>query len=178
VAWVSWHEALAYCTWLTQKLRRWDGTPKPLATLLRHKGWVITLPSEAEWEKAARGADGRRYPWGEGRDPNRANCDDTGIGTTSAVGCFLGGASPFGVEDLSGNVWEWTRSLWKDYPYDPKDGREDLEVGGDVRRVVRGGAFFNSAVGVRCAFRHRHYPSTRDSYFGFRVVVSPLNGTE
>jgi len=192
VVWVSWHEALAYCKWLTQKLREWEKTPEPLATLLREAGWVITLPSEAEWEKAARGSeDSRRYPWGEDTDPNRANYEDTGIGTTSAVGCFPGGASPYGVEDLSGNVWECTRSLWgkdkdsqwgKDWkkpdfghPYDPKDGRENLEAGDDFLRVVRGGAFYHAAADARCAARRDWYTRYRDGGFGFRVVVAPFS---
>jgi formylglycine-generating enzyme required for sulfatase activity len=180
---VSWHEALAYCDWLTQRLREWKKTPEPLRTLLREEGWVVTLPSEAKWEKAARGSEGkRRYPWGDDPDPNRANYRDTGIGTTSAVGCFPGGASPCGAEDLSGNVWEWTRSLWGedwqepdfDYPYDSEDGREDLEAGDDVVRVVRGGAFNLSSRGVRCAYRNLRIPHSRLDYLGFRVVVSPF----
>jgi formylglycine-generating enzyme required for sulfatase activity len=184
---VTWYDALAYCDWLTQRLRGWEGTPEPLVTLLRRDGWVITLPSEAEWEKAARGTDGRRYPWGTESDPDRANYDDTGIGTTSAVGCFPGGASPYVVEDLSGNVWEWTRSLWdKDlfepefgYPYDSEDGREDLEAGDDVRRVVRGGAFGDTEGLVRCAYRNlRRYPDFRYYDRGFRVVVSPFRRTK
>jgi formylglycine-generating enzyme required for sulfatase activity len=171
VVWGSWHEALAYCDWLTQELREWDGTPEPLATLLREEGWVITLPSEAEWEKATRGSeDKRRYPWGDDSDPNRANYDDTGIGSTSAVGCFPGGASPCGAEDLSGNVWEWTRSLYENYSYDPGDGWENLEEEG--RRVLRGGAFRNSEDFVRCAFRNGNYPLIRSYAYGFRVVVS------
>jgi formylglycine-generating enzyme required for sulfatase activity len=185
VVWVSWHEALAYCDWLTQELREWDGTPEPLATLLREEGWAITLPSEPEWEKAARGSeDKRRYPWGDDPDPNRANYDDTGIDTTSAVGFFPSGASPYGVEDLSGNVWEWTRSLWKTdlfepdfgYLYDSEDRRDDLEAGSDDRRVLRGGGFNGTVGGVRCAFRIKLSPSYRGRNFGFRVcVVSQQN---
>jgi formylglycine-generating enzyme required for sulfatase activity len=173
---VTWYDALAYCDWLTQKLREWVKTPEPLATLLREDGWVITLPSEAEWEKATRGSeDDRRYPWGNDSDPNRANYDDTGIGTTSAVGCFPGGGSPCGAEDLSGNVWEWTRSLYQDYPYDPADGRENLEAGDDVRRVLRGGSFNLTADYVRCAARVSWFPSNRYWYYGFRVVVAPFS---
>jgi formylglycine-generating enzyme required for sulfatase activity len=173
---VTWYDALAYCDWLAQKLREWEKTPEPLATLLREQGWVITLPSEPEWEKAARGGeDKRRYPWGDDPDPNRANYDNTGIGTTSAVGCFPGGASPCGAEDLSGNVLEWTRSLYQYYPYDPADGRENLEAGDDVLRVVRGGSFYDSAGIVRCAARDSYYPNNRGGYGGFRVVVAPFS---
>jgi formylglycine-generating enzyme required for sulfatase activity len=176
VRYVTWYDALAYCDWLTQKLREWEKTPEPLGTLLRKEGWVITLPSEAEWEKAARGGeDKRRYPWGDDPDPNRANYDNTGIGTTSVVGCFPGGGSPCGAEDLSGNVWEWTRSLYEDYPYDPTDGRENLEAGNDVARVLRGGSFLDPAVFVRCAARFRLVPDLRGRYVGFRVVVAPFS---
>jgi formylglycine-generating enzyme required for sulfatase activity len=109
---VSWHRARQYCAWLTEQLRTWPGTPEPLASLLRAEGWEVSLPSEAEWEKAARGTDGPIYPWGHQPDPNRANYDATNIGTTSAVGCFPAGKSSYGMLDMSGNVWEWTRSLW------------------------------------------------------------------
>jgi formylglycine-generating enzyme required for sulfatase activity/cold shock CspA family protein/cellulose biosynthesis protein BcsQ len=169
VAYVTWYDALAYCTWLTKKLQAWEGTPDPLASLLRDEGWVITLPSEAEWEKAARGIDGRRYPWGNDPDPNRANYGDTGVGATSAVGCFPGGISPYSVEDLSGNVWEWTRSLYRNYPYNPSDGREDLRANG--ARVIRGGAFDSQPGEIRCTMRGKELPEVVQSNLGFRIVI-------
>jgi formylglycine-generating enzyme required for sulfatase activity len=199
---VTWHDALAFCRWFSKRLERAGLLPS---------GWEVRLPSEAEWEKAARGgleipadpiistvgAHGRvpqdvplcghphpkgEYPWGDEPDPERANYDDTGIGTTSAVGCFPGGVSPYGVQDLSGNVWEWTRSLWGEdlfepefkYPYNPGDGREDLKAGDDVRRVLRGGSFLNSQRGVRCASRSRDNPDGGYDVIGFRVVVAPV----
>lgn len=146
VSYLNWYEVVRYCQWLTERLRAWEGTPEPLATLLQGEGWVITLPSEAEWEKAARGVDGRLYPWGDDADPGRANYAETAIGETSVVGRFPEGASPYGVADMAGNVWEWTRTVWctnwldKDgdepefrYPYDPADGREYLEIGHNTK---------------------------------------------
>lgn len=182
VRYVSWYEAVAYCEWLTEVLRAWEGTPEPLGRHLREGGWVVTLPSEAEWEKAARGTDGRIYPWGHEPDPDRANYAASEIGTTSAVGCFPGGASPYVIEDVSGNVWEWTRSLWGmggtlefDYPYDAEDGREDMSAGPDVYRVVRGGAFGSYGGYVRCAVRSRYSPFVQWGNPGFRVVAAPFS---
>ena len=86
VVYVNWYDAVAYCNWLTARLRTWEHTPEPLAALLRREDWRVTLPSEAEWEKAARGKDGRVYPWGNDPDPDRANYDDTGMETTNASG--------------------------------------------------------------------------------------------
>jgi formylglycine-generating enzyme required for sulfatase activity len=179
VASITWDEALKYCAWLTERLRAWTGTPEPLATLLRQDGWRITLPSEAEWEKAARGADGRIYAWGNEPDPNRANYDATAINATSAVGCFPGGASPSGVEELSGNVWEWTRSLYGKYPYPTSEKaraqREDLHVSDEKSRMLRGGAFSDGHGNVRCACRNRNHPHYRYWLIGFRVVVRPCS---
>jgi formylglycine-generating enzyme required for sulfatase activity len=175
VVWLGWLDAFKYCAWLTARLRQWPGTPQPLATLLRQEGWCVTLPSEPEWEKAARGADGRAYPWGNEPDNNRGNFGGTGIMTTSAVGCFPAGVSPYGVEEISGNVWEWTRSVWGTYPYPTDEAslseRESLVVREGVRRVRRGGAFFSSPRSVRCTVRLGSGPYPHGGGMGCRVVL-------
>jgi len=169
---VTWYEALAFTRWLSDALREQGQLPQ---------GWQVRLPSEAEWEKAARGADGRCFPWGETLTPQHANYVETGIGATNAVGCFPSGAGPHRCEEMSGNVWEWTRSLWGDdpdkpeygYPYDPADGRERLDAGILTCRVVRGGLFLNYVRFVRCAARFPDLPFYRLGDYGFRVVLSP-----
>jgi formylglycine-generating enzyme required for sulfatase activity len=178
VVWVNWHDAVTYCNWLTARLQEWSGTPEPLATLLRTEDWRVILPSEAEWEKAARGIDGRVYPWGNERDPNCANYGETGINTTSAVGCFPHGVSPYGVEEVSGNVWEWTRSLDGDYPYPVRRAgrakREDLQAPEEASRVLRGGAFWSGHQDVRCASRGRYGARDVGYIVGFRVALAGL----
>lgn len=177
---VSWREALAYCDWLNEML-----TTSPIlghsaiAGLVRSGGWRIALPSELEWEKAARGGLHEAvFSWGDNPDPNKANYRASEIGTTSAAGCFP--ANGFGLYDMIGNVWEWTRSLWGNdwenpefvYPYDPDDQkREDLGAGNDVFRVARGGSWDNRWFGARCAYRTRNRPVNRNLYFGFRMVL-------
>jgi formylglycine-generating enzyme required for sulfatase activity len=152
---VSWHDAEAYCNWLAQVT-----------------GKAYRLPSEAEWEKGARGTDGRIYPWGNDWDPKRCNSKEGGPGDTTPVGVYPQGASPYGLLDMAGNVWEWCRSLYKPYPYDAKDGREDPKATG--HRVVRGGAFYDNERGVRCAYRYGHLPIDRYRDRGLRLVVAPL----
>jgi len=166
-------EAVAYCAWLDRELRSWSGLPAKLKDALdRGK---VTLPSEAEWEKAARGADGRIYPWGDEWNPERANVDETGIGSTSAVGCFRSGKTPYGCEDMSGNTWEWTRSLWQPYPYPAgREARAKREArGGSELRVVRGASCFNYPGNARSACRGNLGAGGRFYLLGFRVVVSP-----
>ena len=176
VVYVSWHEAVAYCGWLELKLKSWSGAPSRLAGALggRRDGraWHITLPSEAEWERAARGVDGRIFPWGESIDPTKANYTAAKRGGPTPVGAFPGGASPDGLLDMSGNVSEWTRSLFEPYPYRSDDGRENLKAGDGVPRVVRGGSFQNTAGNVRAVSRFRADPTNRSDFIGFRVVVS------
>jgi formylglycine-generating enzyme required for sulfatase activity len=178
---VTWYDAMEYCQWLTKELRASPRTPPDLAQLLA-AGGCVTLPSEAEWEKAARGTDERIYPWEGEFDPNKANTRETGINGTSAVGCFPQGASPYEVLDMVGNVWEWTRSLWGEdwqkptfgYPYNPTDARrEDLSAPNNVLRVLRGCAFWFDQRRARCAFRCGNVPHLRYDFRGFRVVVLP-----
>lgn len=167
---VTWYEAMAYCDWITEKLKSWNKTPGKLAVRLR-KGMRVTLPSEAEWEKAARGEEGHIFPWGSVAEANRANYGDTGIGETSAVGCFAGGKSPYGCLDMAGNVWEWTRSIHREYPYDPNDGRERLKAAKTDLCVLRGGSFINDGGLLRCALRHGRPPLYARRRYGFRVAL-------
>ena len=187
VVYVTWHEAMAYSRWLNEKLRELArerlATAKPLPESER-RFWQgladsflgVGLPSEAEWEKAARGDDGRIYPWGDQPDRHLVNYVETGLGTTNTVGCFPGGASPYGCEEMSGNVWEWTRSLSGGYPYPPegaeRQAREDTVSTG--RRVLRGGAFLYFSGVARCADHDNDELGFRNVSLGFRVVVSPL----
>ena len=181
---VSWYEAMQYCRWLERQLHSGPDIPGFLVDLLAgRKGdgiWTVTLPSEAEWEKAARGmADARLFPWGPLPSPTLANQIESALRATSPVGCFEGGRSPFGVEDMSGNAWEWTRSNWGSnmdvplykYPYRPADGREDTRAARSVLRVLRGGSFLSGANELRCSHRTAELPDTRGEHIGFRLAV-------
>ncbi|MCS6840549.1 MAG: formylglycine-generating enzyme family protein [Roseiflexus sp.] len=150
---VSWEEAQQFCQWLSE------------TTTTRYR-----LPTEAEWEYAARGSDGRRFPWGNSWDPARANTRDGGSGRITPVGMHPSGASPFGCLDMAGNVWEWTASLDAPYPYQPDDGREDPRAPG--RRILRGGSFANPRGFARCACRFRLAPTVRNEFLGFRLACS------
>jgi formylglycine-generating enzyme required for sulfatase activity len=167
VVYVSCYNAKAYCWWLSKVTgRRYD------------------LPSEAEWEKGARGTDSRIYPWGDPWDETRCNSGERGLpwinGTTS-VHTYPQGASPYGLLDMAGNVLEWTRSLWGTnaerpdhrYPYRATDGRENLPTSRAILCVLRGGGFMHIRWDLRCAHRLRNFPLFRPGYVGFRVLMRP-----
>lgn len=135
---ISWVEAVTYCTWLGQVT-----------------GTSCRLPTEAEWEKAARGPDGRIYPWGMEWDRDLANTPDGGLGQTAPVGFYPDAASPYGIQDLVGNVWEWCNSLYRPYPYTPFDGREEFCTAGT--RVLRGSAWYCVPYNARAACRGLGY---------------------
>jgi formylglycine-generating enzyme required for sulfatase activity len=191
--WVDWEEAWAFCDWLTESWKQRG---------LNRSDLAVGLPSEAEWEKAARGGveisaeprirtagnlepctqkrenpwAERLYPWGNQEDSNKANFLATGIESVSPVGCFPGGTSPYGCEEMSGSVWEWTRSLHKAYPYSTskKGIREREHRFTSGTRVLRGGSYLSGLRLTRCTARLQSDYLAGGRRYGFRVVLSPF----
>jgi len=143
---VSWFEAVAYCRWLSAKLRK-----------------VIILPTEQQWQRAAQGDDKRPYPWGKHWDMERCNTLESHLGGRTFVGQYEGkGDSPYGVVDMLGNIWEWCLN-------DYHTGNTDF--GSEGYRAVRGGSFAYNRDFTGTSFRYSHYSSNRDDDHGFRVVA-------
>ena len=167
---ITWDDAVAYCNWLSEKTDR-----------------CYRLPSEAEWEKAARGPatssdEARTYPWAGPFDPNRCNCVEAGRGDTSPVGSYSPqGDSFYGCADMAGNVWEWINTRWgadRSQPqyallYDSGDGRENPDKDAPFReyRIVRGGSYQDGANRVTCTARGRDQAHVGKSQRGFRVAM-------
>lgn len=155
VVYVSWFDAMAYCRWLSQ------------VSKAKNK---YRLPTEFEWEKAARGTDGREFPWGKTFDKEKCNSRDSGIGDTSPTGIFQNGISPYGIFDVAGNVWEWTDSS---YGFWDRIKWKIPILKKDSYRVVRGGSWgSNFDYFFRCAVRNDDHPVSRVNYVGFRLVRS------
>jgi iron(II)-dependent oxidoreductase len=172
---LSWHDARAFCAWITP--------------LWREEGRiaadeVVRLPTEPEWEAAARGAqplsDAQVYPWAGAWGALRCNSEEAGLNDRCAVGLFPAGRSPFGCDDMAGQVWEWCSTSWGEdmatpafrYPYDTADGREDAQAAPAIRRVLRGGCFSSGAEKATCTYRGSLEPAGSWRGNGFRVVIS------
>ncbi|MCB1669788.1 MAG: SUMF1/EgtB/PvdO family nonheme iron enzyme [Gammaproteobacteria bacterium] len=166
VANVTWTDALAYCRWLQNQLLDSERTPTGLRELLR-AGWTVTLPTEAEWEKAARGSDGRLYPWGNRLQEGFANF---GSSASRPVGSYDCPDCSYGLSDMSGNVWELTRSPLQPYPYSSKDDFDSLD--GDALWVMRGGSYADGPANIRAAVRGGVDPGVRNDTIGFRLVLT------
>lgn len=175
---VSWYEAMAYANWLAQKTGR-----------------KYRLPSEAEWERAACGNPKRQYPWGNNWDGHLANFADLtltqakgkinwrqivtwantsirdGYAHTAPVGSYPKGATPEGIFDLSGNVWEWTSTLYSDYPYRLDDGRDSHDLKGE--RIIRGGGWASPMEDLRCTYRSYAQQNKQIYHLGFRLARTP-----
>ena len=146
---INWYEAKDYCQWVGGD-----------------------LPTEAQWEKAARGTDGRRYPWGD-FEPNKTKANyNQNEGDTMPVGSYSQNVSPYGAMDMAGNVWEWTQDWYED-SYGPDDTDNPIGPTAGQFRTIRGGCWYYEATYIRSAHRSKHNPLYRYYNVGFRCATTP-----
>jgi len=147
---ITWKDAIYFVEWLNKRY----SAELPY-------GYIFDLPSTEEWEKAARGLDGRIYPWGDNFDKNKCNTRESSIDETTLIGKYSpDGDSPYGAKDMAGNVWEWTRSSFGD-------------VSNSIRRIMCGGSYGDEPIYARCAFRMEYPIATSADSFGFRLTIIP-----
>ncbi|MEM7414988.1 MAG: SUMF1/EgtB/PvdO family nonheme iron enzyme [Gemmatimonadota bacterium] len=161
---VTWADAQQYVHWLDGVLRDSPATPSGLRDLL-DAGWRVVLPDEAHWEKAARGSDGRLFPWGDDFSPSFANVGSGEIAPVGRAPC----PCAHGLHDMAGNVWEWTASPHQPYPHTAED--DVGTVVDDAVWVMRGGSFMDGPQQVRAAHRGGADPGVRRPFIGFRIAL-------
>ncbi len=167
---ITWYEAEAYCNWLTEKLRLNNVVEKPV---------IARLPTEAEWEYAAKvdaSQENSLWPWGNEWDANKCNCKENGPGKTTPVGFYPEGSTANGINDLIGNVWEWCHDWWRETIYRQKNRINPFGPFFGRAKVKRGGSWASDSSNARSGCRDRETPSGFFTYVGFRVVLTEMVG--
>ncbi|MBI9045569.1 MAG: SUMF1/EgtB/PvdO family nonheme iron enzyme [Anaerolineaceae bacterium] len=166
---VSWYDALAFCRWLTEKIKTSEinNLDVEVANRIKNLDWEIRLPTEWEWQMAATNGNlNNKFPWGLEWEDNRAHTKHNQLNKTVAVGLYPSGISETGVFDMSGNVWEWCLNCYED----PKN----IDFNRDDRRVLRGGSWYHWGSYAHTDMRSRYYPDHRYNAGGFRICCAKI----